>query len=141
MAEKRSELLANLHFYCMNEASMCKSSQETSENGQETVENANYGLVNFSESGLGRMDLGEILMIILLSMAIILWVWYYYKKKRQRRLRELNNALAVAYRPAGETINYPNRSALPIQFAGLGTAQQEPPSAPLSTPGLWDQCR
>ena len=78
MAGELLELLCNLSyfifsfFYCMNEASMCKSSQETSENGQETVENANYGLVNFSESGLGRMDLGKILMIILLSMAIIL---------------------------------------------------------------------
>ena len=119
---------------------MCKS-QETSKKGQETVENANYGLVNFSESGLGRMGLGEILMIILLSMAIILLGWYYCKNKKQRRLRELNNALAVAYRPAGEAINYPHRSALPIQFSGQGTAQQEPPSAPLSTPGLWDQCR
>ena len=136
LAELQSKLLHFFIFYCMNEASMCKSSQETSENGQETVENANYGLVNFSESGLGRMDLGEILMIILLSMAIILLLWYYCKKKRQRRPHELREA--VAYRPAGETINYPHRSALPIQFAGT-TAQQEPPSAP--TPGLWDQCR
>ena len=140
-ATLQSKLLHFFIFYCMKEASMCKSSQETSENGQETVENANYGLVNFSESGLGRMDLGEILMIILLSMAIILLGWYYCKKKRQRRLQELNNALAVAYRPAGETINYPHRSALPIQFSGQRTAQQEPPSAPPPTPGLWDQCR
>ena len=111
---------------------MCKSSQETSDNGQEKVENSNYGLVNFSDSSMGRIDLGEILMIILLSLAVIMLVWYFCKKRRQRRLRDLREA--VAYRPAGETINYPHRSALPIQFAGT-TAQQEPPIAP--APGLW----
>ena len=100
---------------------MCKS-QETTEKGQETVENSNYGLLNISESGLGTMGLGEIFMLILLSMAIILLVLYYCKKKKQQRLRELNNALAVAYRPAGEAINYPHRSALPIQFSGQRTA-------------------
>ena len=94
--------------YCAKEASKCKS-QETTEKGQETVEDSNYGLLNISESGLGRMGLGEILMLILLSMAIILLVVYYCKKKNQQRLRELNNALAVAYRPAGEAINYPQR--------------------------------
>ena len=111
---------------------MCKSSQETSDNGQEKVENSNYGLVNFSDSSMGRLDLGEILMIILLGLAVIMLVWYFCKKKRQRRLCDLREA--VAYRPAGETINYPHRSALPIQFAGT-TAQQEPPIAP--APGLW----
>ena len=138
MAGKLSELLCNLHFFnfLLYERSfdvMCKSSQETSDNGQEKVENANYGLVNFSDSSMGRMDLGEILMIILLSLAVIMLVWYFCKKRRQQRLRDLREA--VAYRPAGETINYPHRSALPIQFAGT-TVQQESPSAP--TPGLWD---
>ena len=78
---------------------MCKSSQETSDNGQEKVENANYGLVNFSDSSMGRIDLGEILMIILLSFAVIMLVWYFCKKRRQQRLRDLREA--VAYRPAG----------------------------------------
>ena len=58
------------------------------------------------------MGLGEILMIILLSMAIILIALYYCKKKKQQRLRELNNAMAMAYRSAGDAINYPHRSAV-----------------------------
>ena len=120
---------------------MCKS-QETTEKGKETVETSNYGLLNISESGLGTMGLGEILMIILLGMAIILIVLYYCKKKKQQRLRELNNAMAMAYRPAGEAINYPHRSAVPmVQFSGQRTVQQEPPSAPPPAQGLWDQCR
>ena len=123
---------------------MCKS-QETPEKGQETVKNTNYGLVNSSESGLWRMGLSEILMLILLSMAIILLVLYYCKKKKQQRLRELNNALAVAYRPAGEAINYPHRSAVPmVQFSTpeqrIVSLQQEP-SAPPPAQVLWDQCR
>ena len=98
---------------------MCKS-QETTEKGKETVENSNYGLLNISESGLGTMGLGEILMIILLGMAIILIVLYYCKKKKQQRLRELDNAMrnGLAYRPANSEV-YPHRSAVPmVQFSG-----------------------
>ena len=120
---------------------MCKSSQETSDDGQEKVENSNNGLVSFSDSSMGRLDLGEILMIILLVLAVSMVVWYFCKKKRQRRLCDLREA--VAYRPAGKTINYPHRRALPIQFAGTTaqpyTQSSAQPSAP--TPGLWDQCQ
>ena len=121
---------------------MCKSSEvSTSDDGQEKVENSNYGLVNLSASSMSKLDLGEILMIILLILAVSMAVWYVCKKRRQRRLRDLREA--VAYRPAGETINYPHRRALPIEFAGT-TAQpsaqpSSQPSAP--TPGLWEQCR
>ena len=73
---------------------MCKSSQENSDNGQEKVENSNYGLVNFSDSSMGRLDLGEILIIILLGLAVIMLVWYFCKKKRQRRLCDLREAVA-----------------------------------------------
>ena len=111
---------------------MCKS-QETTEKGQETVENSKYGLPNISESGLGTMGLGEILMIILLGMAIILIVLYYCKKKKQQRLRELNNAMAMAYRPATSEV-YPHRSVVPmVQFSTPGqrtVSLQQEPSAP-----------
>ena len=124
---------------------MCKS-QETTEKGKETVENSNYGLLNISESGLGTMGLGEILMIILLGMAIILIVLYYCKKKKQQRLRELNNAMAMAYRPANSEV-YPHRSAVPmVQFSTPGqrtVSLQQEPSAPAHAPaqGLWEQYR
>ena len=45
---------------------MCKSKQETTE----TVDNTNYGLLNVSDSGIGKMGLGKILMILLLMIVI-----------------------------------------------------------------------
>ena len=57
---------------------MCKSQTETTEKGKsETVENSNYGLLNISESGLGTMGLGEILMIILLLIVLGMAILYY----------------------------------------------------------------
>ena len=60
---------------------MCKSSEvSTSDDGQEKVENSNYGLVNLSASSMSKLDLGEILMIILLILAVSMAVWYVCKK-------------------------------------------------------------
>ena len=129
---------------------MCKSKQ-TETDKSETIETSNYGLMNFSEAGLGTMGLVEILVIILLLMALgMAWV-YYCKKKKKQRMRELNNAMrdGLAYRPANSEI-YPHRSSMPIplvQFQTPGNRtvsmqQQQEPSAPAQTPlGLWDQCR
>ena len=127
---------------------MCKS-KNTETDKSETIETSNYRLLNFSEDNLGTMGLVEILVIILLLMAIgMAWV-YCLKKKKQRRLRELNDAMRDAYRPANSEI-YPHRSSMPIplvQFQTPGNRtvsmqQQQEPSAPAQTPlGLWDQCR
>ena len=75
---------------------MCKSKQ----NETETVENSNYGLLNISEAGIGKMGLGEILLIILLLMVLGMTLVYYCKRKKQQRLRELDNAMrnGLAYR-------------------------------------------
>ena len=128
---------------------MCKS-QETTEKGKETVENSNYGLLNISESGLGTMGLGEILMIILLLIVLGMAMGYYCKKKKQQILRELDNAMrnGLAYRPANSEV-YPHRSAIPlpmVQFSTPGqrtVSLQQEPSAPAHAPaqGLWEQCR
>ena len=128
---------------------MCKSKQ-TETDKSETIETSNYGLLNFSEAGLGTMGLVEILVIILLLMALgMAWV-YYCKKKKKQRMRELNNAMrdGLAYRPANSEI-YPHRSSMPlplVQFSTPGNrtvSLQQKPSAPAQTPvqGLWDQCR
>ena len=128
---------------------MCKSKQ-TETDKSETIETSNYGLLNFSEAGLGTMGLVEILVIILLLMALgMAWV-YYCKKKKKQRMRELNNAMrdGLAYRPANSEI-YPHRSSMPlpmVQFSTPGNrtvSLQQEPSAPAQTPvqGLWDQCR
>ena len=48
---------------------MCKSAATTtSEDKKENVESNNYGLVNLSSSSMATMDLGEILLVVLLSM-------------------------------------------------------------------------
>ena len=128
---------------------MCKSKQ-TETDKSETIETSNYGLLNFSEAGLGTMGLVEILVIILLLMALgMAWV-YYCKKKKKQRMRELNNAMrdGLAYRPANSEI-YPHRSSMPlpmVQFSTPGNrtvSLQQEPSAPAQTPaqGLWEQCR
>ena len=128
---------------------MCKS-KNTETDKSETIETSNYGLMNFSEAGLGTMGLVEILVIILLLMALgMAWV-YYCKKKKKQRMRELNNAMrdGLAYRPANSEI-YPHRSAIPlpmVQFSTPGqrtVSLQQEPSAPAHAPaqGLWEQCR
>ena len=128
---------------------MCKSKQ-TETDKSETIETSNYGLLNFSEAGLGTMGLGEILMIILLLIVLSMALVNYCKKKKQQRLRELDNAMrnGLAYRPANSEI-YPHRSAIPlpmVQFSTPGqrtVSLQQEPSAPVQTPaqGLWEQCR
>ena len=125
---------------------MCKSKQKETE----TVENSNYGLLNISEAGIGKMGLGEILLIILLLMVLGMALVYYCKRKKQQRLRELDNAMrnGLAYRPANSEI-YPHRSAIPlpmVQFSTPGqrtVSLQQEPSAPAHAPaqGLWEQCR
>ena len=128
---------------------MCKSKQ-TETDKSETIETSNYGLLNFSEAGLGTMGLGEILMIILLLIVLSMALVNYCKKKKQQRLRELDNAMrnGLAYRPANSEIN-PHRSAIPlpmVQFSTPGqrtVSLQQEPSAPAHAPaqGLWEQCR
>ena len=125
---------------------MCKSKQKETE----TVENSNYGLLNISEAGIGKMGLGEILLIILLLMVLGMTLVYYCKRKKQQRLRELDNAMrnGLAYRPANSEI-YPHRQAIPlpiVQFSTPGqrtVSLQQEPSAPAHAPaqGLWEQCR
>ena len=128
---------------------MCKS-KNTETDKSETIKTYNYGLMNFSEAGLGTMGLVEILVIILLLMALGMAWAYYCKKKKKQRMRELNNAMrdGLAYRPANSEI-YPHRSSMPlpmVQFSTPGNrtvSLQQEPSAPAQTPaqGLWDQCR
>ena len=128
---------------------MCKSKQ-TETDKSETIETSNYGLLNFSEAGLGTMGLVKILVIILLLMALGMALVYYCKKKKKQRLRELNDAMrnGLAYRPANNEI-YPHRSVVPlpmVQFSTPGSrtvSLQQEPSAPAQTPaqGLWEQCR
>ena len=124
---------------------MCKSKQQETE----TVDNTNYGLLNISEAGIGKMGLGEILMIVLLLIVLGMVLVYYCKRKKQQRLRELDSAMrnGLAYRPANSEV-YPHRQAIPlpiVQFStpGLWTVslqqEQEGPSAPAQ--GLWKQCR
>ena len=122
---------------------MCKSKQQTTE----TVDNTNYGLLNVSENGLGKMGLGEILMILLLVIVIGMVLAYYCKRKKQQRLREMEqsmrNSLGV-YRPAANSELYPHRQAIPmVTFSSPGqravSFKQEEPSAPIQ--GLWEACR
>ena len=122
---------------------MCKSKQQETE----TVDNTNYGLLNISEAGIGKMGLGEILMIVLLLIVLGMVLVYYCKRKKQQRLRELDSAMrnGLAYRPANSEV-YPHRQAIPlpiVQFSTPGqrtvSLQQEEPSAPAQ--GLWEQCR
>ena len=58
---------------------MCKSKQQETE----TVDNTNYGLLNISEAGLGKMGLGEILMILFLLIVLGMVLAYYCKRKKQ----------------------------------------------------------
>ena len=116
---------------------MCKSKQ-TETDKSETIETSNYGLLNFSEAGLGTMGLVEILVVILLLMALGMALVYYYNAMRN----------GLAYRPANNEI-YPHRSVVPlpmVQFSTPGNqtvSLQQEPSAPAQTPaqGLWEQCR
>ena len=121
---------------------MCKSKQQTTEN----VDNTNYGLLNVSENGLGKMGLGEILMVLLLVIVIGMVLAYYCKRKKQQRLRELDSVMrnsSGAYRPANSEV-YPHRQAIPmVSFSSPGqrpvSFKQEQPSAPAQ--GLWEACR
>ena len=120
---------------------MCKSKQQETE----TVDNTNYGLLNISEAGLGKMGLGEILMILLLINVLGMVLAYYCKRKKQQRLRELDSAMrnGLAYRPANSEV-YPHRQAIPmVSFSTPGqrtvSLKQEEPSAPAQ--GLWEACR
>ena len=122
---------------------MCKAKQQPTEN----VDNMNIGLLNVSENGLGKMSLGEILMILLLVVVMGIVLAYYCKKKKQQRLREMEqsmrNSLGV-YRPAANSELYPHRQAIPmVTFSLPGqravSFKQEEPSAP--TQGLWEACR
>ena len=125
---------------------MCKSKQQETE----TVDNTNYGLLNISEAGLGKMGLGEILMILLLIIVLGMVLACYCKRKKQQRLRELDSAMrnGLAYRPANSEV-YPHRQAIPlpiVQFSTPGqrtVSLQQEPSAPAHAPaqGLWEQCR
>ena len=101
---------------------MCKSKQKETE----TVENFNYGLLNISEAGIGKMGLGKILMIVLLLIVLGMVLVYYCKRKKQQRLRELDNAMrnGLAYRPANSEV-YPHRQAIPLTIVQF------------STPGQW----
>ena len=122
---------------------MCKSKQQPTEN----VDNTNIGLLNVLENGLGKMSLGEILMILLLVVVIGIVLAYYCKKKKQQRLREMEqsmrNSLGV-YRPAANSELYPHRQAIPmVTFSSPGqravSFKHEEPSAPAQ--GLWEACR
>ena len=126
---------------------MCKSAATTtSEDKKESVESNNYGLLNLSSSSMATMDLGEILLVVLLIVVGLCVLWYVCKKRRQQQLQELRDAVnqTVAYRPQGESLTYPHRRMLPLEFAGSGSAttSQPAPSAPTpSHTGLWEQCR
>ena len=66
---------------------MCKSSApSTSDDGQENVETSNYGLLNLSSSSMSRIDLGEILMIVLLILIVSMAVWYVCKKTKAKEI-------------------------------------------------------
>ena len=121
---------------------MCKSAATTtSEDKKEDVESNNYGLVNLSSSSMATMDLGEILLVVLLSVIGLGLLWYMCKKRQQQQLQELRDAVGqtVAYCPQGESITYPQRRILPLEVAGSATTVQTVPSAP--TQSLWKKCR
>ena len=121
---------------------MCKSAATTaSEDKKEKVESNNYGLLNLSSSSMATMDLGEILLVVLLIVVGLGVLWYVCKKRRQQQLQELRDAVnqSVAYRPQGESVTYPQRRMLPLEFAGSSSTSQPAPSAP--TQSLWEQCR
>ena len=121
---------------------MCKSAATTaSEDKKEKVESNNYGLLNLSSSSMATMDLGEILLVVLLIVVGLGVLWYVCKKRRQQQLQEMRDAVnqSVAYRAQGESVTYPQRRMLPLEFAGTSSTSQPTPSAP--TQGLWEQCR
>ena len=124
---------------------MCKSgTATTSEDKQEKVESNNYGLLNLSSSSMATMNLGEIFLMVLLIVVGLCVLWYVCKKRRQQQLQELRDAVnqTVAYRPQGESLTYPHRRMLPLEFtagSGSATTSQPAPSAP--TQSLWEQCR
>ena len=55
-----------------------------SEDKKEDVESNNYGLVNLSSSSMATMDLGEILLVLLLSVIGLGLIWYMCKKRQQQ---------------------------------------------------------
>ena len=123
---------------------MCKSAATTtSEDKKENVESNNYGLVNLSSSSMATMDLGEILLVVLLSVVGPGLLWYVVKKRQQQQLQELRDAVnqTVAYHPQGESLTYPHRRMLPLEFAGSGSATTSQPAPSAPTRSLWEQCR
>ena len=121
---------------------MCKSAASTaSEDKKEKVEYNNYGLLNLSSSSMATMDLGEILLVILLVVVGLGVLWYVCKKRRQQQLQEMRDAVnqSVAYRAQGDSVTYPQRRMLPLEFAGSSTTLQPAPRAP--TQSLCEQCR
>ena len=123
---------------------MCKSAATTtSEDKKESVESNNYGLLNLSSSSMASMDLGEILLVVLLIVVGLGVLWYVCKKRRQQQLQELRDAVnqTVAYCPQEESLTYPHRRILPLEFAGSGSATTSKPAPTPSHTGLWEQCR
>ena len=121
---------------------MCKSAATTaSEDKKEKVESNNYGLLNLSSSSMATMDLGEILLVILLVVVGLGVLWYVCKKRRQQQLQEMRDAVnqSVAYRAQGESVTYPQRRMLHLEFAGTSSTSQPTPTAP--TQYHWEQCR
>ena len=120
---------------------MCKSAASIpSADKKEKVESNNYGLLNLSSSSMSSMDLGEILLIILLVIVALGVLWYICKKRRQQQLREMREAVnqSVAYRAQGESVSYPQRRVLPLEYAENSPTTKSTPTAPQ---GLWEQCR
>ena len=120
---------------------MCKSAASLPKpEKREKVESTNYGLLNLSNSSMASVDLGEILLIILLVVVAIGVFWYICKKRRQQQLREMREAVnqSVAYRAQGESVTYPTRRGLSLEYAENSSTAKPNPTAPQ---GLWDQCR
>merc|ERR1712215_20970 len=88
-----------------------------------------------------QSHLGEMLLVVLLSVIGLGLLWYMCKKRQQQQLQELCDAVSqtVAYCPQGESITYPQRRMLPLEVAGSATTVQTVPSAP--TQSLWEKCR
>merc|ERR1712215_414488 len=84
-----------------------------------------------------QSHLGEMLLVVLLSVIGLGLLWYMCKKRQQQQLQELRDA--VAYCPQGESITYPQRRILPLETAGSATTVQAVPSAPNKS--LWEKCR
>ena len=120
---------------------MCKSAASLPKpEKREKVESTNYGLLNLSSSSMASVDLGEILLIILLVVVALGVFWYICKKRRQQQLREMREAVnqSVAYRAQGESVTYPSRRGLSLEYAENSSTAKPNPTAPQ---GLWDQCR